>query len=172
MALVALKCPYCGGKLDAEGDHYICPFCNNKVVYAPDVINTSVSTHERRKSHGKPIIMSVKIKKIVKKIDFDGDAILLFEFRKRTTMGDSMPMSLIVLRNDCRITLFEEFDNVGKGQVIVSYNGGKYTVMIEGKVAVKINDVICQGYGEIPSGGTMVIGGAEFSFTSSNIEHL
>ncbi len=97
-------------------------------------------------------------------MDFDGETTLICEYRKRTTMADLMPMSLIILRGGHRITLFESFEKVGKGQVTITDEGVRLTVMIEGDVDVKINNVDCQGFGELGPDDTLSIGAAVFSF--------
>ena len=127
---IDIKCPSCGGVLQHKlGNTWHCSFCDTDSLFVADAEDDTekLSIEVRKGDHSRTF-------SAVKKI------IINAVYRKRTTLADKYPMDLTLNIDGRNITAVEEFENIGKGSIIIEVRTSNVFFYSEGKTHFTLND--------------------------------
>ena len=168
MGLVALICPYCGGKLVSKGDHYECPFCENEVRYFHEEPCGKTEFANGKGGKGHSFSLTITTKETKEQFSNIDDATLITEYRKRTSMADKSPIILYLQINGVKIPLIEHLENVGKGSISISFDGNSFVATCDKSITATINNEPCKSYIRFSENDVLRIGSASFLFKRSS----
>lgn len=165
MGFVALICPYCGGKLQSDGSEFLCPYCGNKVIFSPDRQNSDNNLHHGKiGTKGSPFSFSIDIQGTKRDFTDVFELTINTDYRRRTSMADKLPMTVVVLVDGTRSMVSDSFENVGRGSVRIQFDGKQFSMDNENKVKVFVNNRISSSLETFGDKDSVSIGSLSISF--------
>ena len=167
MGLLALICPYCGGKIQPDGDKYICPFCGNTVILCPDPPmygSDRGSDRNGRAANNRRFSFKAALGGVKRDYTNVTELTINLEYRRRTSMADRNPMTASIYVDGVKTQVSDAFENVGKGTIKIWYDGKQFNMDNGNGVRVFVNDRISSSLESFGDKDTINVGSLSVSF--------
>lgn len=123
-------CSWCGGTLKRiDNSTFQCEYCGHTEIVKANNNETLTRNFKLHLDYSGNIV----------EYDIEKNVTIVAEYRKRVTMADIEPMTISIILDDDKITIFEKAENVGAGEIKLTQNDKGIRISKTGKLIVLVN---------------------------------